>query len=126
MAASESDIDAEMLHRIREICGRFRGADEGQLQERPLFRVGRRRFAIFNGVTSPARKRWDGAGRSLHFLADPDEAEAFSQDSRFRPSPHHGDRGWFAVGLDNPGVVDWGEIGELLEAGYQQVAPSHR
>jgi len=89
-----------------------------------LFRVTRRRFAIYNGDDAPPRPRWADSGRSIHFLADPTEQAALAQDGRFAPSPHHGDRGWFALRL-NRGDVDWDELGELLEAGYRQAAPQH-
>jgi hypothetical protein len=54
-----NDDDLVALERVRAICLRFVGADEGELQNRPLFRVGRRRFAIFNGAGSPPRPRWN-------------------------------------------------------------------
>ena len=123
MEGSESELDEVALAHIRGICHHFAGADEDELQDRPLFRVGRRRFAIFNGCTSPPRPRWAASGRSLHFLADPVEMDALRQDRRFSKSPHHGDRGWFAIALNDLGAVDWDEIAELLAAGYQQVAP---
>ena len=116
--------DEVVLRRVRDICGRFEGVDEGELQDRPLFRVGRRRFAIFNGSTSPMRPRWDGSGRSLHFLADPAELEALRHDVRFVPSPHHGNRGWLTIRIDDVDTVDWTEIAELLESAHQVVAPS--
>lgn len=122
MEGSDSEFDEVALGRIRRICEQLAGADEGELQNRPLFRVGRRRFAIFNGRTSPPRPRWNASGRSLHFLADPLEIDALRQDRRFSNSPHHGDRGWLAITLDDLEVVDWDEIAELLESGYQQVA----
>lgn len=112
-----------MLGQIRDLCGRFPGADEGELQARPLFRVGRRRFAIFNGGASDDRARWATSGRSLHFLADPSEIDALRHDDRFRPSPHHGDRGWLALSLEDAGAIDWAEVAELLESAYRQVAP---
>jgi predicted DNA-binding protein (MmcQ/YjbR family) len=111
------------LRRVRAICRGFAGADEGELQNRPLFRVGRRRFAIFNGHTSPRRPRWNASGRSLHFVADPLELDALRQDDRFTASPHHGDRGWLAIRLDHPDAVDWDEIAELLESAYRRVVP---
>jgi predicted DNA-binding protein (MmcQ/YjbR family) len=114
-----------VLTRVRTICSPFVGADEGLLGDRPLFRVGRRRFALFNGVTSPPRPRWAASGRSLHFIAEPSELDALRQDDPFTPSPHHGDRGWFALRIDDPGAVDWGEVAELLEAAYLRVAPGH-
>jgi predicted DNA-binding protein (MmcQ/YjbR family) len=61
----------------------------------------------------------------LHFLADPAEADALRADRRFSPSPHHGDRGWFALRLD-AGDVDWDEVTELLDSAYAQVSTSRR
>lgn len=113
--------DADALCRIRTICRRFPAVEEAALQDRPLFRVGSRRFAIFNGDGSPSRPRWQGAGRSLHVLTDPAERDALTQDPRFHPSPHHGDRGWLALRLDT-GEVDWQEVAELLESAYRQAA----
>lgn len=119
------EFDGIVLGRVREICVRFDGVDEGALQDRPLFRVGRRRFAIFNGLTSPSRSRWDLSGRSLHFLADPAELQALRHDGRFFESPHHGTRGWMALRIDEPEAVDWVEIAELLESAHRLVAPRH-
>src|SRR5258708_38667311 len=108
------------LERVRRICLGFAGAEEAELQSRPLFRVGKRRFAIFNGAGSPPRPRWSSSGRSLHFLTDPLEVEALRQDRRFVSSPHHGHRGWMSLRLDG-GDVDWAEVAELLESAYRQV-----
>lgn len=114
--------DEEMLAKVRRICLAFDGADEGELQGRPLFRVGRRRFAIFNGLGSPSLPRWEASGRSLHFLSDPSERDALHQDPRFESSPHHGASGWFAVRLD--ATVDWSELAELLHSAHRHVAAS--
>ena len=80
-------------------------------------------LAIFNGDASPPRPRWNGSGRSLHFVADALEFDALRQDGRFTKSPHHGDRGWLALRLDDPTEADWPEIAELLESAYRQVIP---
>jgi predicted DNA-binding protein (MmcQ/YjbR family) len=114
--------DRVALERIRRICRGFARVEEVQLQNRPLFRVGKRRFAIFNGAGSPPRPRWSSSGRSLHFLTDPLETDALRQDQRFAPSPHHGDRGWMALRLDRHDV-DWDEVSELLESAHRQVLP---
>jgi predicted DNA-binding protein (MmcQ/YjbR family) len=117
--------DGEVLERIRRICLELPEAEEGTLQGRALFHVRRRRFAIVNGITSPARPRWRDAGRSLHLLVEPSERDALRQDPRFAPSPHHGHRGWFATRLDDP-LTDWDELAELLAAAHGQVAPKDR
>src|SRR5262245_35156437 len=120
MSASRPDEQRD-LDRIRRICLAFPRADEAVLQDRPLFVVGWRRFALCHGESSPPRMRWEGSGRSLHFLSDPSERDALAQDPRFTSSPHHGDRGWMALRLDR-GEVDWTEVAELLESAYRQVA----
>jgi predicted DNA-binding protein (MmcQ/YjbR family) len=123
VVSDAASIDEEILDQIRVLCEGFPGADEGELQARPLFRVGRRRFAIFNGAASDDRPRWATSGRSLHFLADPNEIDALRDDGRFDPSPHHGDRGWLALRLEDASKVDWVEVAELLESAHHQVAP---
>lgn len=55
--------DSEDLARIRNTYSRFPEAE--QLQDRPLFHLRRRRFAIFNS-DAPQRLRWQALGRSLH------------------------------------------------------------
>lgn len=124
MAHDHVDADQEVLAKIRAICATFEGSAESLLQDRPLFHVSRRRFAIFNGDSSPSRPRWNASGRSVHFLSDPAEREALLQDPRFTRSPHHGDRGWLAIRVD-PDAVDWQELTELLHAAHEQVV-SHR
>lgn len=124
MTERHVDSDQQVLERIRGICATFPGAAESLLQDRPLFHVRRRRFAIFNAESSPSRPRWDAAGRSIHFLSDPSEIEALLQDPRFTRSPHHGDRGWLAIRVE-PDNADWTELTELLHAAYEQVV-SHR
>jgi predicted DNA-binding protein (MmcQ/YjbR family) len=113
--------DERALARLRSICLAFPEAEEAVLQDRPLFRVRSRRFALFNGASSPPRPRWKDFGRSLHFVTDPQDREALRQDGRFAPSPHHGDRGWVAISLETT-AVDWTELAELLEAAYRHVA----
>ena len=41
MEGSDSALDEVALGRVRAICQEFAGADECELQKRPLFRVGR-------------------------------------------------------------------------------------
>jgi predicted DNA-binding protein (MmcQ/YjbR family) len=115
------EADLSDLSRVRDICVCFPEVEETELQDRPLFRVRRKRFAIFCGALSPPRPRWQSFGRSLHFVTEPDEQQALRQDSRFATSPHHGDRGWMALTLQGD-QTDWGEVAELLQTAYRQVA----
>ena len=112
--------DERTLGWLRGVCLAFPEAEETRLQDRPLFVVRRRRFALFNGVTSPPRPRWDGCGRSVHLLTDPGERDALAADDRFTCSPHHGDRGWVAV---TPEAIAPDELAELVEAAYRVAAP---
>ena len=109
------------LERIRLICVRFPEAEESTLQDRPLFHVRRRRFAILNEATAPYRKRWEGFGQSLHFMTDPAERPQLTRDQRLSVSPHHGFRGWMALDLDSE-QTDWSEISRLLASAYRTVA----
>jgi hypothetical protein len=115
------NADRRDLAQVRRICLGFPGVEDTELQDRPPFRVHRRRFALFNGASSPRRPRWSAFGRSLHFLSEPQERLALLGEARFVLSPHHGHRGWLALDLE---VVepDWTEVAELLEAGYRQAA----
>lgn len=118
-----ADGDVAVLGRLRALCADWPEVEEAELQDRPLFRVRRKRIAIFNGATSPERPRWHACGRSLHILTDPSERAALEQDPRFAASPHHGDRGWVMCALD-PVTTDWTEVAELLESAYRQAAPA--
>jgi hypothetical protein len=113
--------EVAVFARVRDFCVAFGDVEVAALQGRPLFRVGKRRFAIVNSTYAPRRSRWERSGFSLHFLADPAERDALRADPRFTPSPHHGDRGWFALRLD-AGDPDWVEIEELLSSAHAQVS----
>ena len=113
--------DERVLAWLREVCLGLPETSETRLQGRPLFVVRRRRFALLNGAGSPPRPRWDRCGRSVHLLTEPAERGAFGADPRFTPSPHHGDRGWFAV---DPALITSTELAELLDAAYRAAAPA--
>ena len=113
--------DERDLSRIRRICLRLPDVKEAELQNRVWFRVRAKRFALFNGTLSPPRPRWQGFGRSLHFVTEPHERQALREDPRFTISPHHGNRGWMALDLESD-VPDWVEVAELLETAYRAVA----
>ena len=107
------------LRNIRSICARFPEAHEDRLQDRPMFHVRRRRFAILNSETLPYRKRWATSGDSLHFATDEQLRTTLCSDV-FYSSPHHGFRGWRATKLTTE--TNWAEIARLLEGAYRSVA----
>ncbi len=113
--------DIEVLEGIRDLCGGLPGAEESLLQDRPLFHVRRRRFAIFNADSVPFRKRWQGFARSIHFATHPEVRQTCEADDRFLVSPHHGFRGWMALDLKR-GAVDWTEVRTLIVQAYRHVA----
>jgi hypothetical protein len=115
------NADKADLVRIRQICSRFPEAEEGALQDRPLFHVRRRRFAIVNSENAPYRQRWESFGRSLPFATEPRRQIELENDARFSASPHHSFRGWMALDL-RAEEIDWSEINELLESAYRHVA----
>ena len=84
--AVDREADDAALARVRACCVDLPEVEEAELQDRPLFRVRTRRFAIVNLATSPPRPRWAGFGRSLHVLADANEHDALLADpgSRYR------------------------------------------
>ena len=57
MTHEHFDSDQRVLERMRGICATLDGVAESLLQGRPLFHVGRRRFAISNAESSPSRPR---------------------------------------------------------------------
>jgi predicted DNA-binding protein (MmcQ/YjbR family) len=109
--------DDPYLERIRRICLGLPEVEEIEMWGGPLFRVRRRRFALFNGVGFP--------NRSLHVVTDPAERAALLQDDRFEMSTHHPRQGWMAMNLD-AARVDWSEVTELLETAYRLVTPKSR
>lgn len=113
-------MEDEYIIHLRNICSRFPEVEEGQLQDRSLFHVRRRRIAIYNSPLAPMRKRWQGWGCSLHFATHPGDRERLMLDERFKASPHHGFRGWVGVRLQHP--VDWREVSDWLLQAYRQVA----
>jgi hypothetical protein len=109
--------DDPYLERIRRICLAFPEVEEVEMWGGPLFRVRRRRFALFNGPGFPHR--------SLHVVTDPAERDALLQDDRFEVSTHHPQQGWMAMNLE-AAVIDWDEVTELLETAYRHVIPKNR
>ena len=81
-----------------------------------MFRVGRRRFAIFNGA---CRRRGDvGARRVARFTFWPIRKRSF----HYAKTDGSGPRRTLEMSLEDHVAVDWSEIAERLESGYLQVS----
>ena len=104
--------DDPYLTELRGICLDLPESAEVEAWGRPTFRAGKKMFALFGGGHDE--------GFTVIFKPEPDERAALVQDPRIFVPPYHGPSGWLALRF-SPGV-DWGEVGELMEGSYRQVA----
>lgn len=102
---------------MRSICSSLPGVIEKTSHGTPAFFAGRQ-FAVI----------WPTGHHEHHFphlwCAAPPGTAADLVDrapERFFRPPYVGGRGWVGLRLD--GVVDWGEVEELMEEAYRTVAP---
>ena len=101
------------LAELREACLAFPEATEVEAWGRPTFRAGKKIFAVFEAN--------DEHPLALVFKPDPAERPALLADPRFYVPPYFGPSGWLALDL-TAAPVDWGEVAELLDTSYRQVA----
>jgi predicted DNA-binding protein (MmcQ/YjbR family) len=106
---SEAD---PFLPELRAVCLAFPEAAEVEAWGRPTFRAGKKMFAVFAGSEEPL---------SVIFKPDPEEATALAQDARIFTPRYFGPSGWLALDF-TAAPVDWGEVAELMEDSYRQVA----
>lgn len=118
------DDDDPLLTRLREICLSLPDAAEKVSHGRPNWYT-TKVFASFGGSLKGDHQ---GAllDRALIFLPDPEDALALDYDPRIHVPAYVGLHGWRALPLDGPGVVDWDEVAELVEASYRQLAGVRR
>lgn len=105
--------DDPHLAELREACLAFPESTEVEAWGRPTFRAGKKMFAVFEAH--------DEHPFALVFKPDPAERPALLGDPRFYAPPYYGPSGWLALDL-TVAPVDWGEVAELLDASYRQVA----
>lgn len=105
--------DDPHLAELRRVALALPESVEVEAWGRPTFRAGKKMFAMF--------VHQDGHGHAIAFKPEPDERPALLEDERCYSPPYLGPGGWLALDLD-AAPVDWGEVGELLEASYRQVA----
>jgi predicted DNA-binding protein (MmcQ/YjbR family) len=105
--------DDPFLAELREVCLAFPESVEVQAWGRPTFRAGRKIFAVYSGD--------DAHSYAVVFKPEPEERPALLGDARFYAPPYFGAAGWLALDL-SAAPIDWGEVGELVECSYRQVA----
>lgn len=105
--------DDPLLATLRPLCLRFPEAAEVEAWGRPTFRAGKKIFAVYGAS--------DQQPHGLIIKPDAEDRPALLQDTRFSVPPYFGPGGWLALDLSTP-TVDWGEVRELLDASYRQVA----
>ena len=105
--------DNPLLAKLREVCLALPEAVEVEAWGRPTFRAGKKIFAVYTSD--------DGHAHAVVFKPEPEERPALLGDARFSVPPYFGASGWLALDLATT-PVDWGEVGELVECSYRQVA----
>jgi hypothetical protein len=110
-------VTADPLERLRALCLALPEATERLSHGEPTWFVqGKKTFVTY------ANHHHDD--RLAFWCAAPPGAQAALVDAapeRFFVPPYVGHRGWLGVRLDGP--VDWGEVADLVEDAYRQVAP---
>jgi len=105
--------DDPYLTELREVCLALPETAEVEAWGRPTFRAGKKIFAMFNGD--------DDHPYTMTFKPDADDRAALLADERFYSPPYWGPSGWLSLDFETA-PVDWGEVRELLDASYRQVA----
>jgi predicted DNA-binding protein (MmcQ/YjbR family) len=105
--------DDPYLAELRKLCLALPECVEVEAWGRPTFRAGRKMFAVFAGD--------DDHDFAVIFKPEPAERPALVQDPRFYVPAYFGPGGWLALHL-TAAPVDWGEVTELMETSYRQVA----
>jgi len=109
-----------LLARLRELCLGFPGAEETVSHSGPKWRAGRI-FAAYGGFDRAISGEQRRVPNALLFTPDPVDLAAIDEDERFFVPVYH--PGLRALDLAAP-AVEWGEIAELVDASYRQVAPA--
>lgn len=105
--------DDPFLTELRDVCLAFPESVEVEAWGRPTFRAGKKLFAVFDSG--------DEHPYAVVFKPEPEERPALLGDSRFYVPAHFGPSGWMALDF-TAAPVDWGEVAEMMEASYCQVA----
>jgi predicted DNA-binding protein (MmcQ/YjbR family) len=105
--------DDPYLEDLRKVCLALPESAEVEAWGRPTFRAGKRMFAVFEGS--------DDHPFAVIFKPESDERPVLLDDPRFHVPAYYGPGGWLSLDF-TAAEVDWGEVAELMESSYRQVA----
>ena len=116
-ALSPSEVDpfkspavSAVLERFRKLCLGFPDAGEGSQFGHPVWKAGKKTFAI---------ARFDGA-LQLCFWVGVERQGLLTADPRYRVPPYIGHNGWISLAVGKR--CDWNEVGALTEQSYRHFA----
>jgi predicted DNA-binding protein (MmcQ/YjbR family) len=105
--------DDPYLEDLRKVCLALPESAEVEAWGRPTFRAGKKMFAVFEGS--------DQHPFAVIFKPESDERPVLVEDPRFYVPAYYGPSGWLSLDF-TAAEVDWGEVAELMESSYRQVA----
>lgn len=115
--------DDPVLAKVRTIALGFPEAFEKVSWGRPVF-CAPKIFVMYGGSVKPAGKGdYIQYPRSILVKVDESDRRALEQDTRFFYPAYMGPSGWLGLDLAAKQKIDWGEVGELVDASYRLVAP---
>jgi predicted DNA-binding protein (MmcQ/YjbR family) len=81
-------------------------------------------FAMYGGSAKPATKGdYISYPHSIMVKVDESDRRALGQDTRFFYPAYLGPSGWLGLDFTATKSIDWGEVGELIDASFRMVAP---
>jgi hypothetical protein len=111
------------LAEVRKIALSYPDAFEKVSHGRPAFFVSKM-FAMYGGSAKPATKGdYISYPHSIMVKVDESDRRALGQDTRFFYPAYLGPSGWLGLDLTATKAIDWGEVGELIDASFRMVAP---
>jgi predicted DNA-binding protein (MmcQ/YjbR family) len=105
--------DDPYLEDLRKVCLALPESAEVEAWGRPTFRAGKKMFAVLEGS--------DQHPFAVIFKPESDERPVLVEDPRFYVPAYYGPSGWLSLDF-TAAEVDWGEVAELMESSYRQVA----
>jgi predicted DNA-binding protein (MmcQ/YjbR family) len=105
--------DDPYLEDLRKVCLALPESAEVEAWGRPTVRAGKKMFAVFEGS--------DEHPFAVIFKPESDERPVLVDDPRFYVPAYYGPSGWLSLDF-TAAEVDWGEVAELMESSYRQVA----